>query len=54
VIAHGHGKKLYDQLVSGGVIPDWREPNVIRLAAVPLYNSFTDVYRLGQVLLKIL
>ena len=30
------------------LIPDWREPNVIRLAPVPLYNSFEDVYKFGE------
>ena len=50
VIAHGHGRKLFDQLTSRGVFADWREPNVIRMAPVPLYNSFEDVFRFGQIL----
>lgn len=39
------GKALFDYLSANGVICDWREPNVIRLAAVPMYNSFEDVWR---------
>ena len=39
------GKALFDYLSAHGVICDWREPNVIRLAAVPMYNSFEDVWR---------
>lgn len=50
VLAHGMGKGLFDQLTANGVIADWREPNVIRMAPVPLYNSFEDVYRFGQLL----
>ncbi len=42
------GKKLFDYLVKQGIIGDWREPNCIRLAPVPLYNSFEDVYKVGQ------
>jgi kynureninase len=37
-------KKLHDKLTKSGVISDWREPDVIRVAPIPLYNSFTDVY----------
>ena len=44
------GKALYDYLSENGVVADWREPNVIRFAPVPLYNSFEDVWRLGQLL----
>lgn len=50
IIAHGRGKALFDKLTSGGVMADWREPNVIRVAPVPLYNSFEDVYRFGEIL----
>lgn len=42
------GKALFDFLTENGVIADWREPNVIRFAPVPMYNSFEDVYQLGQ------
>jgi kynureninase len=50
VIAHGRGKELYKKLIDSGVISDWREPNVIRMAPAPLYNSFEDVFRFGEVL----
>ena len=43
------GKQIFDQLTRQGVIADWREPNVIRVAPVPLYNSFEDVWRFGQI-----
>ncbi len=46
-----NGKALYDFLTENGVVADWREPNVIRFAPVPLYNSFEDVWRLGQLLM---
>jgi kynureninase len=45
-----NGKALFDKLMAQGVIVDWREPNVIRMAPVPLYNSFEDVWRFVQVL----
>lgn len=54
IVAHGQGKALYNKLIENGVIPDWREPNVIRCAPVPMYNSFEDVYRFGEILLKLL
>jgi kynureninase len=38
--------------MQNGVIADWREPNVIRMAPVPMYNSFEDVYKFGQILEK--
>ncbi len=52
VIAHGYGKDLFDKLTTEGVITDWREPNAIRIAPVPLYNSFNDIFRFGEILKK--
>ena len=40
-------RELFDFLAARGIIGDWREPNVIRLAPVPLYNTFEDVRRAG-------
>ncbi len=45
-----NGKKIFQQLNKAGIIADWREPNVIRIAPVPLYNSFEDIYRVGEIL----
>jgi kynureninase len=39
------GRKVFDWLDQHGVICDWREPDVIRVAPVPLYNTFEDVFR---------
>jgi kynureninase len=44
------GKQLYDWLTQNGVSAGWREPEVIRVAPVPLYNSFEDVWRFGNLL----
>jgi len=52
VLMHGQGKALFDKLTQEGVIADWREPNVIRMAPVPLYNSFEDVFRFGEILMR--
>lgn len=54
ILAHGHGKALFNRITERGVIADWREPNVIRVAPVPLYNSFEDVWRFGEILMKCL
>ena len=52
VFLHGEGRSLFDYLMKNGVITDWREPNVIRLAPVPLYCSYEDMYEFGQILKK--
>lgn len=43
-------RSLYEQLTSKGVFADWREPDVIRVAPVPLYNNFEDVFRFVEIL----
>lgn len=43
-------KSLFDKLTAAGVVADWREPKVIRIAPAPLYNSFEDVYQFIQIL----
>lgn len=50
VYLHGQGRELFDYLMQNGVITDWREPNVIRLAPAPFYCSFEDMYDFGQIL----
>ncbi len=50
VFLHGEGRSLFEFLMKKGVIVDWREPNVIRLAPAPFYCSFEDMYNFGQIL----
>ncbi|MDI9312105.1 MAG: kynureninase [Limnohabitans sp.] len=52
VFLHGQGRELFDYLMSNGVITDWREPNVIRLAPAPFYCSYEDMYHFGKTLLS--
>ena len=44
------GKALFNALEQKGVTTDWREPNVIRVAPVPLYNSFEDAFHFVRIL----
>ena len=50
VFFHGEGRSLFEYLMKNGVVTDWREPNVIRFAPVPLYTSYEDMYHFGQIL----
>jgi kynureninase len=47
-------KKLFDAITRNGIAADWREPDVIRAAPAPLYNSFSDVYRFAEILKEVL
>ncbi|MFI2743909.1 kynureninase [Zhouia sp. PK063] len=50
VLLHGEGREVFDYLMKEGVIVDWREPNVIRLAPVPFYSTFEEMFEFGQIL----
>ena len=47
-------KTLFDMITNEGVISDWREPDVIRVAPVPLYNNHEDLYMFYNILKKLL
>jgi kynureninase len=47
-------KKLFDIITEKGVIADWREPDVIRIAPVPLYNSFEDVFKFYSIIKEVI
>jgi len=53
IIAARNGKEIFDGLLAHGILGDWREPNVIRLSPVPLYNSFEDIYQTGRALSEV-
>src|SRR6266404_2840133 len=52
ILAHQHPKELHDELVGAGVKCDFREPNVIRAAPTPLYNTFHEVWRFAKILVE--
>lgn len=47
-----NGRAVFGHLSNEGVFADWREPDVIRVAPVPLYNTFEEVWQFGQILLQ--
>ena len=50
----GRERKLFDDMIAAGLIADFREPCIIRIAPVPLYNSFEDVHTFGRVMRELL
>ena len=50
ILVHEHPKELFKKLEAGGVKCDFREPNVIRAAPTPLYNTFHEVWRFAKIL----
>lgn len=50
LLFHRGGKRIASRLEKQGVLTDWREPNVIRAAPAPLYNSFEEVFRFATIL----
>ena len=50
----GRERKLFDDMIAAGLIADFREPCIIRIAPVPLYNSFEDVFTFGRVMRELL
>jgi kynureninase len=49
-----NGKSLFNELMARNVICDWREPDVIRVAPVPLYNTFEDVFKFSEIIKEVL
>ncbi|TDQ17346.1 kynureninase [Algoriphagus boseongensis] len=50
LLIHRGGKAVFDEFYKHGVVGDWRNPNVIRLAPTPLYNSYLDVFLFAKIL----
>src|SRR5207249_6313138 len=50
ILVHEHPKELFAKLEAAGVKCDFREPNVIRAAPTPLYNTFHEVWRFARIL----
>ena len=53
ITKHISGREVFNSLISNGISCDWRYPDVIRVAPVPLYNSFSEIFKFVQILKKI-
>ena len=54
ILMQSDGRKIFDAITKKGVIADWREPGIIRVAPVPLYNTFEEVFRFATIFNKAL
>jgi kynureninase len=52
ILIKKNGRKVFNTLLKKGVIADWREPDVIRVAPVPFYNTFEEVYQFSEIFEK--
>jgi kynureninase len=48
MLMHQRGREVFEALGQAGIFADWRQPNVIRIAPVPLYNRFEEVWRFAN------
>ncbi len=53
ILAHDRPRERFHSLEEAGVVCDFREPNVIRAAPVPLYNTFEDAWRFAEILMHL-
>jgi kynureninase len=54
MLANQRGKEIFNQLTERGIMADWREPDVIRIAPVPLYNTFQEIWTFGNIMQDII
>ena len=54
ILFKSDGKKIFNALKSKGVLCDWREPNVIRVSPVPLYNTFTEIFEFVEIIKNVI
>jgi kynureninase len=54
MLMSNNGRRIFEQLGKQGIFADWREPDTIRVAPVPLYNSFEEIWRFGEILYNVL
>jgi len=54
ILMKKNGRKIFNALISKGIFTDWREPDVIRAAPVPLYNTYEDVFKFATTLKTLL
>jgi kynureninase len=52
ILMKSKGDEVFRKITKAGVVADWREPDVIRIAPVPLYNTFEEVWKFGQIFRK--